>query len=279
MKDIYNYFLLIRPLNVLVSGLAMIIAAAILDSLGQELMVILIVLVVMTYTAGANSINDVLDLEIDKVNRPSRPIPSKNIERNKALIFSFFLFSAGSVLSLQLPPNAYFISIVVSMPLIVIYSTHLKSKPLIGNIAVSFIIGLSFIFCGTVFENVYPLWTPGLLAFSLTLIREITKDIADFEGDQIAKHNTYPIQHGIKGAIKLISFLSFVVCLVALVPYFNNTYNDWYLIILLIGVEIPLIVVVFLLLKNSTISSAILSSKILKFSTIMGLLAIYTGSL
>ena len=279
MKDIYNYFLLIRPLNVLVSGLAMLISAAILDSLDQKLMVILVVLVVMAYTAGANSINDVLDLEIDKVNRPSRPIPSKNIKKNKALIFSFFLFLGGSVLSLQLPSSAYFISIVISMPLIVIYSTHLKSKPLIGNIAVSFIIGLSFIFCGTVFENVYPMWTPSLLAFSLTLIREITKDIADLEGDKIAKHNTYPIEAGIKGAIKLISFLSCAVCLVALVPYINKTYNDWYLTILLIGVEIPLIIVVVLLTKNQTISSAILSSKILKFSTIMGLLAIYIGSL
>ena len=113
MKAIYNYFILIRPLNVLVSGLAMIISAAILDSLDQELTVILIALVVMTYTAGANSVNDVLDLEIDKVNRPSRPIPSKNIKKNKALIFSFFLFLVGSVLSLQLQSNAYFISIVV----------------------------------------------------------------------------------------------------------------------------------------------------------------------
>ena len=165
------------------------------------------------------------------------------------------------------------------MPLMIIYSTHLKSKPLIGNIAVSFIIGLSFIFCGTALGNVYPMWTPGLLAFGLTLIREITKDIADLEGDKIAKHNTYPIEYGIKGAIKLVSFLSCAVCLVALVPYINNTYNDWYLTILLIGVEIPLIIVVVLLTKNQTISSAILSSKILKFSTIMGLLAIYIGSL
>ena len=46
-----------------------------------------------------------------------------------------------------------------------------------------------------------------------------------------------------------------------------------------VSIEIPLIVVVFLLVKKSTISSAILSSKILKFSTIMGLLAIYIGSL
>ena len=255
MKDIYNYFLLIRPLNVLVSGLAMIISAAILDSLDQKLMVL-----------------------IDKVNRPSRPIPSKNLKKEKALIFSFILFLAGSVLSLQLPPNAYFISTVVSMPLMVLYSTHLKSKPLIGNIIVSSIIGLSFIFCGTALSNVYPMWAPGLLAFGLTLIREITKDIADFEGDRIAKYNTYPIQYGIKGAIKLISFLSCLLCLVALVPYFNNTYNYWYLIILVIGVEIPLIIVVLLLVKYPLISSAILSSKILKFSTIMGLLAIYAGS-
>ena len=279
MKDIYNYFLLIRPLNVLVSGLAMIISAAILDSLDQKLMVIFVALVVMIYTAAANSINDVLDLEIDKVNRPSRPIPSKNLKKDKALIFSFILFLAGSVLSLQLPPNAYFISIVVSMPLMVLYSTHLKSKPLIGNIIVSSVIGLSFIFCGTALSNVYPMWAPGLLAFGLTLIREITKDIADFEGDRTAKYNTYPIQYGIKGAIKLISFLSCLLCLVALVPYFNNTYNYWYLIILVIGVEIPLIIVVLLLVKYPLISSAILSSKILKFSTIMGLLAIYAGSL
>ena len=279
MKDIYSYFLLIRPLNVLVSGLAMTISAAILDSLDQKIMVILIALVVMAYTAAANSINDVFDLKIDKINRPLRPIPSNNLNKNKALIFSFFLFLAGSVLSLQLPSKAYFISIVVSMPLIVIYSTHLKSKPLIGNITVSFIVGLSFIFCGTALGNVYPMWTPGLLAFILTLIREITKDIADFEGDQIAKYKTYPIRYGIKSAIKLISFLSCVVCLVALLPYINNTYNYWYLIILVIGVEIPLIIVVLFLVKKPTISSAILSSKILKFSTLMGLLAIYTGSL
>ena len=62
MKDIYNYFLLTRPLNVLVSGLAMIISAAILDCLDQKEMLTLVVLVVMAYTAGANSINDVLDL-------------------------------------------------------------------------------------------------------------------------------------------------------------------------------------------------------------------------
>ena len=88
----------------------------------------------------------------------------------------------------------------------IVYSTHLKSKPLIGNLVVSLIIGLSFIFCGTAFGKITPMWTPGFLAFSLTLIREIIKDIADIEGDRIANCKTYPIQNGVKATVKLISF-------------------------------------------------------------------------
>ncbi len=278
MKNIKYYFLLTRPLNMLISGLAMVVSAAILDSLDETRTSVLIVLTVMSYTAAANVINDVLDLEIDKINRPFRPIPSKNLKKGTVLKFSFTLFLIGSVLALQLSPSAQFISLVISMPLMIVYSTHLKSKPLIGNIAVSFIIGLSFIFCGAAFENIVPMWTPGILAFSLTLIREIIKDIADLEGDRVAKCKTYPIQYGLEATVKLVSVLSFTVSLVLLLPYFNNVYNYWYLIILLIGVELPLIIVVFLLVKNPTILAANQGSKILKFSTIMGLIAIYLGT-
>ena len=262
----------------LISGLAMVVSAAILDSLDETTTSVLIVLTVMSYTAAANVINDVLDLEIDKINRPFRPIPSKNLKKGTVLKFSFTLFLIGSVLALQLSPSAQFISLVISMPLMIVYSTHLKSKPLIGNIAVSFIIGLSFIFCGAAFENIVPMWTPGILAFSLTLIREIIKDIADLEGDRVAKCKTYPIQYGLEATVKLVSVLSFTVSLVLLLPYFNNVYNYWYLIILLIGVELPLIIVVFLLVKNPTILAANQGSKILKLSTIMGLIAIYLGT-
>ena len=278
MKNIKNYFLLMRPLNVLISGLAMIVSAAILNSLEETRILVLIVLIVMSYTAAANAINDVLDLEIDKINRPSRPIPSKNLKKLSALKFSFTLFLVGSTLSLQLPTAAQFISVVISMPLMIVYSTSLKSKPLIGNIAVSFIIGLSFIFCGAAFENIYPMWIPGLLAFSLTLIREIIKDIADLEGDRVAKCKTYPIQYGLEASVKLVAILSSIVSLVILLPYFNNVYNCWYLIILVIGVELPLIKVVFSLVKNPTILAANQGSKILKLSTIMGLIAIYLGT-
>ena len=278
MIKLYYYFLLIRPLNVFVSGLAMIASSGILNRLNESSTIALIASVVMILTAAANSINDVVDLEIDKINCPSRPIPSKHVNKNVALLFSFILFVIGAILSLQLSSSAQFISIIIAIPLMIVYSTDLKSKPLIGNIAVSLIIGLSFLFCGAAFGNISPMWTPGLLAFGLTLIREIIKDIADYDGDHSARYNTYPIKYGINSAVKIVAIFSFIVCLFALLPYFNNTYNFWYLIILVIGVELPIIFVVFLLINNPSISSAIYGSKILKFSTIMGLAAIYIGS-
>ena len=70
----------------------------------------------------------------------------------------------------------------------------------------------------------------------------------------------------------------FLVSLLALWPLFNNVYGLWYGIIVFIGVEVPIVMVVILFLKNPGISSGEKSSKILKFSSLMGLIAIYAGS-
>ena len=52
----------------------------------------------------------------------------------------------------------------------------------------------------------------------------------------------------------------------------------WYLFFLIVGVEIPLGFIVFLMVKNPGITSAKKAAKILKISTFFGLIAIYTGS-
>ena len=279
MKELYYYFKIIRPLNVFISCVAVIFSATILNSLHKFSTLVLTTLVVMLFTSAANIINDVMDLQIDKINRPLRPIPSGKVKQNIALQFSFYLFLIGSILCVQLPNTAIFIGVLISMPIMIIYSTHLKGKPLIGNIAVSLVIGLSFLFCGAAFGNIYSLWVPCILAFGLTLVRELIKDISDLHGDKSIGYNTFPIKYGIKNTNKLVLFLSFIVGLFAIIPYYNNYYSFWYIVIILIGVEIPLIVVVFLLYIKPGIPSAIFGAKILKFSTIMGLFAIYIGSL
>ena len=278
MKILYQHLKLLRPLNVIMSGLAMVISSAILDGFSDKRILILTVAIVMLFTAAANALNDAMDYEIDLVNKPLRPIPLGAVTIKNSLIISFILFSLGSVLCLQLSDSAIFIGVFIAMPMMIFYSTNLKSKYFIGNIAVALILGMSFLFSGAAYGSISLMWTPMLLAFSLTFVREIVKDVSDIIGDQNQGLKTYPIINGVHKSARFIVVLCVLVGLGSFYPYLSGDYGKNYIITLVIGVEIPLLVVVFLLTKTPSISSATLSASILKFSTIMGLFSIYLGA-
>lgn len=279
MKIIYHHIKLLRPLNVMTSGLAIIIATAILDELNNHHVLLITTCVVMLYTAASNALNDALDYEIDLINRPERPIPLGYVSIQSALIISFLLFAFGAALCLQLPDMAIVIGVFISIPLMVTYSTKLKGQYLIGNMVVSFLLGASFLFVGASHEMTSPMLIPMLLAFGLTFLREIIKDVADMEGDLSLGLKTYPIISGMHSSRRVIIVSCLLVGFFSLVPYLIGIYGPGYLLLLLVGVEIPLAIIMFIFLKNPSISSAIFSARLLKFSTLMGLLSIYFGTL
>ena len=123
------------------------------------------------------------------------------------------------------------------------------------------------------------MWTPTVLAFGLTLVRELVKDIADINGDKSVGINTFPIFAGIKKTVQLIIIFSICIGVGAFIPFITGYYNLSYGILVVLGVEIPLCIVVFSLYKNPGINTAKYSARLLKFSTIIGLIAIYTGTL
>ena len=279
MKIIYHHIKLLRPLNVMTSGLAIIIATAILDELNNHHILLITTCIVMLYTAASNALNDALDYEIDLINRPERPIPLGYVSIQSALIISFLLFAFGAALCLQLPDMAIVIGVFISIPLMVTYSTKLKGQYLIGNMVVSFLLGASFLFVGASHEMTSPMLIPMLLAFGLTFLREIIKDVADMEGDLSLGLKTYPIISGMHSYRRVIIVSCLLVGFFSLVPYLIGIYGLGYLLLLLIGVEIPLAIIMFIFFKNPSISSAIFSARLLKFSTLMGLLSIYFGTL
>ena len=279
MKIIYHHIKLLRPLNVMTSGLAIIIATAILDELNNHHVLLITTCIVMLYTAASNALNDALDYEIDLINRPERPIPLGYVSIQSALIISFLLFAFGAALCLQLPDMAIVIGVFISIPLMVTYSTKLKGQYLIGNMVVSFLLGASFLFVGASHEMTSPMLIPMLLAFGLTFLREIIKDVADMEGDLSLGLKTYPIISGMHSSRRVIIVSCLLVGFFSLVPYLIGIYGLGYLLLLLIGVEIPLAIIMFIFFKNPSISSAIFSARLLKFSTLMGLLSIYFGTL
>ena len=279
MKKFFAYITIIRPLNVILGGVTIVISSFIVQYNGPISYVFFAVLVVMFYTAGANTLNDYFDYKIDKINRPDRAISSGLVLRSHALIFSLFAFIIGTLFALQLNKNSQLVSIGISLPLIIVYNAKLKKFPLIGNIVVALILSLSFIYAGFVFDNIKPLIIPALLAFGLTLIREIVKDMADVIGDKAVALKTFPIIYGENKTIVLCTTLSVLLGIGSFIPIITGYYNIFYGILLILTVEIPLAVVVILLLNKPSIATAKRSAKLLKFSTLGGLFSIYIGTI
>jgi len=279
MKKLFAYITIVRPLNVILGGFTIVISSFIVQYNGPISFVIFGVIVVMFYTAGANTLNDYFDYKIDKINRPDRAISSGLVLRGHALIFSLFAFIIGTLFALQLNKNSQLVSIGISLPLIIGYNAKLKNFPLIGNIVVALILSLSFIYAGFIFDNIKPLIIPAVLAFGLTLIREIVKDMADVIGDNSVGLKTFPIIYGQNKTIVLCTVLSALLGIGSFVPFITGYYNIFYGILLILTVEIPLAVVIILLLNKPNIATAKRSTKLLKLCTLGGLFSIYIGTI
>ena len=278
MKTIIAHIRLFRPLNLLTGAFAVYVSSAILRSLYQTSELTFAILTVVGYNAAANSLNDFIDLKIDQVNRPNRPLTTGLVKRNTALIFAVLLFVGGSVTALFLSKLAAMITILIVLPLIISYNLKLKQFPLVGNIVIALILGLTFVFSGAVFGNIKPMIIPCFLAFGLTLVRELVKDIEDIEGDRLAGLTTFPIIAGFNRAGKLTALFAVMIGVGALIPYMMGIYSFWYLVFLVLGVETPLVTLVVLLMKSPEKLNFSLASKVLKISTILGIVAIYCGS-
>jgi geranylgeranylglycerol-phosphate geranylgeranyltransferase len=97
---------LIRPLNFLITFLSVIVAALISSEadaffrLPGQIEIIFFAALSAAFTASAGYvINDYFDVNIDKINRPARPLASGIIKRNEAAVIYFFLFLASLALS------------------------------------------------------------------------------------------------------------------------------------------------------------------------------------
>ena len=279
MNRLIAHIRLLRPLNLFTSALAVLLSSLIVHYRGPVEITILVTFVVISFNAAANAFNDYIDYEVDKINRPLRPLSLGLVSRESALFLTLILFGIGSIAVLELNKTAQLIAFGFALPLMIIYSWFLKGVPLVGNVVVSTILGMTFLFSGTAFENLKAMIIPAALAFGLTMVRELVKDIADMDGDQSSGLKTYPVYFGLNNAVKLTLVLAAVIGIGAFIPFLTGYYGIGYGVLLILVVEIPLGVVVVSLMNNPGITVAIRSARLLKFSTLGGLIAIYLGTL
>lgn len=222
-----GFLSIIRPANSVVAGLAAIVAYLIATGT-LVFSVILLMVVVMLVTAAGNVINDYYDAEIDKINRPDRPIPSGAVTRDAALAYAVVLFVLGIVISIATTPLCLAIA-VANSALLVLYAAWLKSTPFFGNAAVSYLSASIFLFGGafagwTGFCHMLPL---AVITFLAMLSREILKDAEDIEGDRAGGADTLPIRIGVKKSAMLSFVFAVAAVAASAVPY--SWWGLWYL--------------------------------------------------
>ena len=195
----------------------------------------LLVLATVCIAAGGYVINDVYDIETDKVNKPKSLIINKHISEKNAstlfIILNIIGVGLGFYLSNGIGKSGFFVIFIIASALLYIYSSYLKQMLLVGNIVVSLVVALSILLVG-VFE-LLPAITDNnrvvqitffeiildyaIFAFMINFIRELVKDIEDIDGDHKAGLKTLPIVVGRERTTKLVFVMS-------LIPLFSVIY-------------------------------------------------------
>jgi geranylgeranylglycerol-phosphate geranylgeranyltransferase len=193
-----GFFRITRPLNSAVAGLAAVLGYLIATGT-VTLPSLVLVAIVALITAAGNVLNDVFDIDIDRINRPDRAIPSGLVSLRAARLFAALLFLFGILLAATTTVLALAIAVINSIMLI-LYAISLKKTPLFGNIAVSYLAASIFLFGGAFAgpEGLIQNLPLAAITFLAMVARELLKDAEDVEGDTAGGAHTLPMMIGIR---------------------------------------------------------------------------------
>lgn len=260
----------------MIAALTIFVAAIVAGSLQPIGNVLLAAISTALITAGANVINDYFDIDIDKINKPKRPLVSENLKPGEAFNFFVILYLAGWICAVYIHWAMFIIALVIGI-LMFLYSYKLKRTILWGNLIVSFATATAFIYGGLAVNRIEATLFPACFAFLYHFGREILKDIQDIDGDKREGLLTFPIKYGIKSSINLILFIYILLIVSTIIPYILQVYSIKYLLIILLGVYPIIILVLYKIIKMPEPKNLGNMSNLLKSGMFVGLFAIYLG--
>lgn len=283
--------IIMRPINCIMGSLTVIIG--ILNTrtgIPINILLINLVLGILTYYFIAGSgmiINDIYDIEIDKINRPDRPIPSGAISLKQAKILFILTFGIGVMISiihyLIFALSGLNIILAVFFGLIGwLYAAWGKKQGFIGNIIVGISFSIGLIYGAVLNSLIIPpyIFYFFLTAFFLLLSREIVKGCEDIEGDKEEGVKTLAIKLGTKKAIRFSLLFEVLAIIFFILPIFTNIINPLlFLIFMIFGLVVVVTTIVLSLSKNLEQKNFKKISLLLKLGALLGLIAFIFASI
>ncbi|WNY25847.1 geranylgeranylglycerol-phosphate geranylgeranyltransferase [Methanolapillus millepedarum] len=279
-----DYLELMRYKNCVMAGfssvVAVFIAASILDSAVSDIyslydaFILLDIFIMVFLASGAgNVLNDYYDIDIDRVNKPNRPLPAGRVSLTEAVYLAIAGFSVALLIAFLINPIAGVFGF-LNVFMLIWYAKSLKRTILIGNLSIAYLTGSTFLFGAAFFgwDGIFALLPLAVLAFFATASREIVKDIEDIKGDAEDGAVTFPIKYGEKPAAYLAAAMGIFAMILSPMPYFMGEMGVYYLYAL-IPVELCFLYTVYVLVKKDYTKA----SKLLKIAMLLALVAFIVG--
>jgi 4-hydroxybenzoate polyprenyltransferase len=255
---------------------------------------VLLVTATVLITAGGYVINDYFDIKTDLINK-GKVIVGTKIPRRQAMMWHSVFNIAGVAAGFYISYKAGYVWLgtlfLVVSGLLYFYSASYKRQFLIGNIIVALLTAMvpmlvAFYEWPALYKyyavnairlpniNFINYWVGGfaLFAFLTNLIREIIKDIEDFEGDIAYGRNTVPVVIGVLSA-KIVSVCLILITIILLYLTWHFFINDIItLIYFTVTIVLPLLYVIYKLLISSEKKQLHIASRVMKIVMLTGVL-------
>ncbi len=165
-------------------------------------------------------LNDYFDIESDKINAPERPLPAGLVTKQDVVLLSCLVTALGFVASYMISFKALLV-VILAWAVGFLYNWRFKKTGLLGNLMVSFSVGMTFIFGGIAVDQPFEkaVWSFGIMVFLINLGEEIAADAMDVVGDKQAGSRSLPVLLGRENALKISSAIFLLVSIVSCLPF------------------------------------------------------------
>ena len=278
MGKLMGFLRLIRPLNCLMMGFAVIVGASLVSTLNFTINLLLGFATSFALTAASMVINDFYDREIDAINEPNRPIPRGDVSPKEALIFALVLSIIGLIAAFKTNLPSLIVA-VIAWIISITYITEGKGTGLPGNFLVSATVVIPFIYGGL---TVGQIETSTLLFVAIAFLsntgREVTKGIVDVEGDRSHNIKTIAVTYGERTAAAAATVFSLLAVCLSPLPWLWGLVSDWFLPPVLLT-DIGMLVSSIMLLRNYSRKNAKRTKNLSLVWFTTGLLAFILGKM
>lgn len=165
--------------------------------------IVLGTLMAAVLNAASNALNQIHDLEIDRVNKPKRAIPSGLITIPQAYRFTIAAYVLALALAWAVNIQCFVLAAIAAFFTWVYSAPPFRTKrdAILANVTIAIPRGVMLKVAGwSMVKSALGCepWYIGLIFGSFLLGATTTKDFADIEGDRLAGCRTLPVRFGVR---------------------------------------------------------------------------------